>query len=80
MEIKYDSKQLTNRELEVLELLALGFSNESIAKKLFISIHTVKAHLENIYRKLNVCNKVQASVIAVMSRLVTVEPSQISKQ
>lgn len=80
MEINYNIKQLTSRELEVLELLVLGFSNDVIAEKLFVSTHTVKAHLESIYRKLHVCNKVQASVIAVMSGLVTVEPTQVSKQ
>lgn len=78
MEVKDYNKTLTNRELEVLELLALGFSNDVIAEKLFVSTHTVKAHLESIYRKLNVCNKVQASVIAVTTGLIVIRPEDIS--
>ncbi len=51
---------LTERELEVLRLIAAGFSNPAIAQKLIISVGTVKAHTSSIYGKLGVNNRVQA--------------------
>jgi LuxR family maltose regulon positive regulatory protein len=51
---------LTNRELEILDLLAQRLRNKEIAAKLFISPKTVKKHLDNIYRKLNVSTRQQA--------------------
>ena len=51
---------LTNRELEVLRLIALGDSNQMIAGKLVITISAVKKHTGNIFGKLNVSNRTQA--------------------
>jgi DNA-binding CsgD family transcriptional regulator len=51
---------LTQREMEVLKSLAEGNSYQEIANVLFISHETVKKHLKNIYRKMNVKNKIQA--------------------
>jgi LuxR family maltose regulon positive regulatory protein len=51
---------LSERELEVLQLICQGYSNREIAQKLVISIHTVKRHNYNIYAKLEVGNRAQA--------------------
>jgi LuxR family maltose regulon positive regulatory protein len=53
---------LSSRELEVLALIAQGLSNQAIADKLFISLHTVKIHARKIYAKLAVENRTQAVV------------------
>ncbi|MCL6560018.1 MAG: response regulator transcription factor [Firmicutes bacterium] len=63
---------LTNRELEILQLLAQGESNKSIAQKLFISEKTVKNHLTNIFQKLNVNDRTQAVLYAIKNKLVQV--------
>lgn len=55
-----DEPVLTNRELEVLALIAKGLSHKEVAEKLFVSPETVRKHLSNIYTKLNVNNKVAA--------------------
>lgn len=52
--------ELTERELEVLKLMAKGIFNKSIAEKLCISVHTVKAHATSIFRKLEVTNRIEA--------------------
>jgi LuxR family transcriptional regulator, maltose regulon positive regulatory protein len=54
------SEPLSERELEVLALVAVGKSNRQIASELFIALSTVKTHVKNIYGKLNVRNRTQA--------------------
>jgi LuxR family maltose regulon positive regulatory protein len=51
---------LTERELEVLSLIAEGLSNQEVSQRLFISLATVKWHTSNIYGKLGVKNRTQA--------------------
>jgi LuxR family maltose regulon positive regulatory protein len=53
-------EQLSERELEVLQLIAEGLSNPEIASRLYLSINTVKVHSRNIYSKLGVHNRTQA--------------------
>ena len=52
--------ELSKRELEILGLLAQGLSNQEIAAKLFISLSTVKTHLQNLFQKLDVKRRTQA--------------------
>ncbi len=61
---KHDDNNLTSREIEVLELIAEGLINKEIAKKLYISEKTVKNHVSNIFRKLNVSDRTQAAIYA----------------
>ena len=56
-----DSFGLTARELEILRLVAAGLSNARIAAKLWVTEQTVKFHLSNVYRKLGVGNRTEAS-------------------
>ena len=64
-------ESLTEREADVLRLMARGMGNQEIAEKLFVSEATVKTHVAHILDKLGVDNRVQAVVIAYESRLVT---------
>ena len=52
--------ELSKRELEILDLLARGHSNQEIAAKLFISVSTVKTHNQNLFEKLEVKRRIQA--------------------
>ena len=62
--------ELTARELEILRWVAAGTSNGSIARELFVTEQTVKFHLSNIYRKLGVSNRTQASHVAYHNGLL----------
>ena len=55
---------LSEREIEVLQLIAAGFTNPEISAKLFISLNTVKVHIRNIFGKLGVNNRMQAGARA----------------
>ena len=63
-------KQLTDRECDVLKLLADGLDNREIAKALFMSPTTVKRHVSSIVLKLGVSNRVQAAIFAVRAGVV----------
>ena len=62
--------ELTNREMEVLKLIARGMSNNEIANELFISENTVKGHVSNILSKLQLADRTQAAVYAWEQGLV----------
>jgi two-component system, NarL family, response regulator LiaR len=61
---------LTDRELEILQLMADGLSNPDIAKKLFVSRSTVKFHVSNILMKLGATSRTEAVSMAIHARLV----------
>ena len=61
---------LTSREKEILKLVAKGASNADIAQKLFVREVTVKTHLNSIYKKLNVDNRVQAVLLAMQTQII----------
>lgn len=61
---------LTPRELEILRLLADGASNQKIADSLYISVMTVRTHVQNVLRKLDVHSKVEAVALALRHRLI----------
>lgn len=61
---------LTNRELEVLVLLSEGMFNKNIADRLSISERTVKNHISNIFKKIEVADRTQAAVFAIRNNLI----------
>lgn len=62
---------LTNRELEILLMIAQGKSNQEIADELFIALKTVKVHVSNILGKLHVQDRTQAVIYAFKHKLIT---------
>lgn len=55
-----DARKISKRELEVLELMAEGLSNQEIASRLFVSLNTIKTHSSNLFEKLEVKRRTQA--------------------
>jgi DNA-binding NarL/FixJ family response regulator len=68
-----DTVGLTKRETEILRLTAEGYSNSQLARMLWVTEQTVKFHLSNIYRKLNVANRTEASRWAQRNGLLNVD-------
>jgi DNA-binding NarL/FixJ family response regulator len=62
--------KLTDREMQVLKLVAKGMNNRDIAKELFISENTVKNHVRNILEKLQIHSRMEAVMIAVREKLI----------
>ncbi|HMK02695.1 MAG TPA: LuxR C-terminal-related transcriptional regulator [Ferruginibacter sp.] len=61
---------LSKRELEVLQLMAEGFSNAEIADRLFVSLHTIKTHSSKLFEKMDVKRRTQAIEMAKRSNLI----------
>ena len=72
---KFESQNsiLTSREKDVLDLMAAGFGNKQIARKLFISEKTVRNHISNLYRKLSCNSRSQAVLAAVRAGIICVD-------
>ena len=66
-------ERLTYREVEVLQLIGRGMNNQEVAQKLFLSEKTVKNHLTNIFRKINVVDRTQAVLYAIRNKIVVLE-------
>ena len=62
--------KLTDREMQVLKLVARGMNNRDIAKELFISDNTVKNHVRNILEKLQIHSRMEAVMVAVREKLI----------
>ena len=63
------ASSLSNREREVLELLARGMTNKDIANTLYLSEKTVKNHLNNIFKKIDVTDRTKAALFAVNNNI-----------
>ena len=70
-ELRDEPHDLTRRELEILYLVAEGHSNAKLAKMLWVTEQTVKFHLSNIYRKIGVSNRTEASRWAQLHGLLS---------
>jgi len=64
---------LTERQKEVLLLMSKGFTNPQIADKLVITIHTVKAHICEIFEKLKVETRLQAAITAIKKGIISID-------
>jgi DNA-binding CsgD family transcriptional regulator len=70
-----ENKALSEREQEILHLLATGVSNKEISQKLFISENTTKVHLRNIFAKIGVSSRTEATLYAIRQGLVQIDRS-----
>ncbi len=62
--------RLTDRQVEILKLLAEGYSNREIATRVHLSENTVKTHLQSIFDELGVKNRVQAAIVAARAKMI----------
>lgn len=70
-----DITKVTSREREILILISNGMSNKEIANELNITERTVKNHITNLFKKINVCDRTQAAVYAIKNNIVLCENS-----
>lgn len=65
-----EARKISKRELEVLQLMSEGLSNQEIASRLFVSLHTIKTHTSNLFEKLEVKRRTQAVETAKKLQLI----------
>ena len=68
-QLKYATLPLTQREKDVLLLIKQGYTNREIANELYVTEFTVKSHVSNIFKKLNVKNRTRAILTAMQMNL-----------
>ncbi len=78
VELATEHSSLTDRELEILQLVASGATNAGIARQLWITQQTVKFHVSNVYRKLDVGNRTEACHYAHVNGLVAARRESLS--
>lgn len=71
---------LTAREVEVIDLAAIGLSNKQIAERLFLSEHTILGYMKTIFTKLGAHSKVQAVVLAIAEGIIEVPDIRIDQR
>src|SRR4028119_529409 len=71
-----ETNQLSEREREILRLVATGLSNQQIANQLGISVNTVKVHLRNVFRTIGVASRTEATMYAVRAGIVTIDRAE----
>ena len=74
--LSFDDENLSDRELEIIQFIAEGYTNSQIAAVLYLSNHTINTHRKNIMKKLNVNNTAGIVMYAVKTKLVS--PNQFS--
>ena len=74
--LSFDETSLSDRELEIIQFIAEGYTNSQIAAVLYLSNHTINTHRKNIMKKLNVNNTAGIVMYAVKTELVS--PNQFS--
>jgi len=68
-----NQSDLSKREIEITKLVALGFTNNQIAEKLFLSTHTVITHRKNITKKLGIKSVSGLTIYAILNNIITIE-------
>jgi DNA-binding NarL/FixJ family response regulator len=77
-EIELLVSTLSRRERNILELITAGYSNQRIAEACYLSMHTVRTHIQSILVKLGVHSKLEAAIFAVQHRLVSLDGDRSS--
>ncbi len=75
-----DANLLSDREIEVLRLVGQGKSNKEIAMDLDISVNTVKVHIGNIFQKINVTSRTEATLFAIEHGIIKSPANQIEEE
>ena len=77
--VRNSAPALTKRELEILRMTATGLSNRQMAQQLWVTEQTVKFHLSNVYRKLGVSNRTEASRWAQVHGLLPLRAAELDE-